>query len=41
MKLGCFQSNKGLRRLELQVATPRGQLKATLAPPASRVALLR
>ena len=41
VEVGLFEAFKGLRRLELQVATPRGQLKATLVPPASRVALLR
>jgi hypothetical protein len=41
VEVGLFEAFKDLRRLEIQVATPKGQLKATLLPPASRVALLR
>ena len=41
VEVGLFEAFKGLRRLELQVATPKGQMKATLVRPASRVALVR
>ena len=41
VEVGLFEAFKGLRRLEVQVATPKGQMKATLLAPASRVALLR
>jgi hypothetical protein len=41
VELGLFEAFPALQRIELQVATPRGQLKATLRRPASRVALVR
>jgi hypothetical protein len=41
VEVGLFDAFPGLKRLDLQVATPRGQLKATLRRPASRVALAR
>ena len=41
VEVGLFDAFAGLKRLDLQVATPRGQLKATLHRPASRVALVR
>ena len=41
VEIGLFESFPGLQRIELQVATPRGQLKATLRRPASRVVLAR
>lgn len=41
VELGLFEAFAGLRRIELQVVTPRGQLKARLTRPASRVALVR
>lgn len=41
VEVGLFDAFPALRRVELQVVTPRGQLKATLAKPASRVALVR
>jgi hypothetical protein len=41
VELGFFDAFAGLRRLELQVVTPRGQLKARLTRPTSRLALVR
>lgn len=41
VEVGLFAAFKGLQRLELQVVTPKGQMKATLVRPASRVALVR
>jgi hypothetical protein len=41
VEVGLFEAAAGLQRLELQLATPRGQMKATLVRPASRVALVR
>jgi hypothetical protein len=41
IEVGLFEAFAGLRRIELQVATPKGQMKATLVRPASRVALVR
>lgn len=41
VELGLFAAFAALRRIELQVVTPRGQLKARLTRPASRVALVR
>jgi hypothetical protein len=41
VELGLFDAFAGLRRVDLQVVTPRGQLKARLVRPASRVALVR
>lgn len=39
--VGLFEAFAGLRRIELQVVTPRGQMQARLQRPASRVALVR
>jgi hypothetical protein len=39
--LGLFEAFPRLRRIEVQAATPRGQLKAVLTRPNSRVALAR
>ena len=36
-----FDAFPSLRRIDLQIATPRGQVKATLNRPASRVNLVR
>jgi len=41
VEVGLFEAFKSLRRLELQVVTPKGQMGATLVRPASRVALVR
>ena len=41
VELGLFDAFPALKRIELQVVTPRGQLKATLRRPASRVMLAR
>lgn len=41
VEVGLFEAFAGLKRIELQVVTPRGQLKATLRKPASRVQLAR
>lgn len=41
LEIGLFEAFPGLQRIELQVVTPRGQLKATLRRPASRVVLVR
>jgi hypothetical protein len=41
VEVGLFDAFAALKRIELQVATPKGQLKATLVKPASRVALVR
>jgi hypothetical protein len=41
VEVGLFDAFAALKRIELQVATPKGQLKATLVKPASRVALAR
>ncbi len=41
VEVGLFDAFEPLKRIELQVVTPKGQLKATLAKPASRVALVR
>ncbi len=41
VEVGLFDAFAGLKRIELQVVTPKGQLKATLVKPASRVALAR
>lgn len=41
VEVGLFEAFAGLKRIELQVVTPRGQLKATLRRPASRVQLAR
>ncbi len=39
--LGLFEAFPRLRRIEVQTATPRGQLKAVLARPNNRVSLAR
>ena len=41
VELGLFEAFARLQRIELQVATPRGQMKATLRRPNGRVALAR
>ncbi|HLL09833.1 MAG TPA: DUF2796 domain-containing protein [Rubrivivax sp.] len=41
VEIGLFEAFAGLRRLDLQVVTPRGQLKARLNRPTSRLALVR
>ena len=41
VELGLFEAFASLQRIELQVATPKGQLKATLRRPVSRVMLAR
>jgi len=41
VEVGLFEAFPGLKRIELQVATAKGQLKATLVRPASRVVLVR
>ena len=41
VEVGLFDAFASLKRIDLQVVTPRGQLKATLVKPASRVALVR
>ena len=41
VEVGLFGAFKGLQRLDLQVVTPRGQMKAALVRPATRVALVR
>lgn len=41
VEVGLFEAFAALKRIELQVVTPRGQLKATLRKPASRVVLVR
>jgi hypothetical protein len=41
VEVGLFDAFKRLQRLDLQLATPRGQMKAALQRPASRVALVR
>jgi len=41
VEVGLFDAFAPLKRVELQVVTPKGQLKATLVKPASRVALVR
>ncbi|MDP1901391.1 MAG: DUF2796 domain-containing protein [Rubrivivax sp.] len=41
VEVGLFEAFAPLRRVELQVVTPKGQMKATLVRPASRVALVR
>ena len=41
VEVGLFEAFPALKRIELQVVTPRGQLKATLRRPASRVMLAR
>ena len=41
VEVGLFDAFPALKRIELQVLTPKGQLKATLRKPASRVMLAR
>ena len=41
VEVGLFEAFKRLQRLDLQLATPKGQMKAALQRPASRVALVR
>ena len=41
VEVGLFDAFPALKRIELQVVTPSGQLKATLRRPASRVMLAR
>ena len=41
VEVGLFEAFPRLQRLELQIVTPRGQMKATLRRPNSRVALVR
>jgi hypothetical protein len=41
LEVGLFEAFPGFKRIELQVVTPRGQVKATLVRPASRVQLVR
>jgi Protein of unknown function (DUF2796) len=41
LEVGLFEAFSGFKRIDLQVITPRGQLKATLRRPASRVLLAR
>jgi hypothetical protein len=41
VEVGLFEHFPALRRIDLQVNTPRGQMQATLLRPASRVALAR
>ncbi len=41
VEVGLFDAFAGLKRIELQVVTPKGQLKATLRRPSSRVVLAR
>lgn len=41
VEVGLFEAFPALKRIDLQVATPKGQLKAVLRKPASRVALAR
>ena len=41
LEVGLFDAFPALKRIDLQVATPKGQLKAVLRKPASRVALVR
>ena len=41
VELGLFDAFPALKRIELQVVTPKGQLKASLRKPASRVMLVR
>ena len=41
VEVGLFEAFPALKRIELQVVTPKGQLKAVLRKPASRVALMR
>jgi Protein of unknown function (DUF2796) len=39
--VGLFKAFAGMQRIDVQVATPKGQLKRTLTRPASRISLVR
>ena len=41
LEVGLFDAFPALKRIDLQVATPKGQIKAVLRKPASRVVLVR
>lgn len=41
LEVGLFEAFPQVKRIELQVVTPKGQLKATLRRPATRVVLVR
>ncbi len=41
VEVGLFDAFPQVKRIDLQVATPKGQLKATLRRPATRVMLVR
>jgi hypothetical protein len=41
VEVGLFEAFAGFKRIDLQVVTPKGQLKATLRRPSSRVVLAR
>ena len=41
IELALFSSFSGMQRIDVQVATPKGQAKRTLKRPASRITLAR
>ncbi len=41
IEVGLFEAFAPMKRIELQLVSPKGQMKATLNRPASRVALVR
>ncbi len=41
LEVGLFDAFPQVKRIELQVATPKGQMKATLRRPSTRVMLVR
>lgn len=41
VEVGLFEAFAQIKRIELQLVSPKGQMKATLLRPASRVALVR
>ena len=41
VEVGLFEAFAPMKRIELQLVSPKGQMKATLVRPASRVALVR
>lgn len=41
VEVGLFEAFAPMKRIELQLVSPKGQMKATLLRPASRVALVR
>lgn len=41
VEVGLFDAFPSLKRIDLQVVTPKGQMKATLRRPQTRVALVR